>query len=263
MNDEKIQAFQNKILSFYEENKRSFPWRQTTDPYKIWISEIMLQQTQTTRVIPKYEEWMNSFPTVEDVQEASFSTILDYWDGLGFNNRAKWIYQATEKVVEEYEGVLPEGREELKELPGIGPYTSRAIRIFAHNKDEVTVDTNIRRVFIHELNLSEDIEKDDLYDIGWRVLPEGKSRKWHNALMDYGSMEATSRETGIEPETKQGEFEGSNRWYRSKILKKVRQNPLKIQEIKEEYGEKGKKALQTLEKDEMVERDGETIKIPG
>lgn len=257
-----INLFQNKVLSFYDENKRSFPWRQTTNPYLIWVSEVMLQQTQTSRVISKFNKWVEEFPTVKDLANSDLRTVLGLWDGLGYNNRARWLRDGARFVIEEFEGVIPKSREDLLKLKGVGEYTSRAIRIFAFNIDEVTVDTNIRRIFIHEFDLDEDVGDDELYELAWKVLPKGKSRKWHNALMDYGSLVLTSSKTGIKAKTKQGTFKGSNRWYRSKILKKVRKGRVKLKVIEELFGQKGLKALETLRNDEMVTISNDWIKLP-
>lgn len=254
--------FQQRILEFYKENERSFPWRETKDPYKTWVSEVMLQQTQANRVVPKYETWIDTFPTVESLAEATLRDVLNNWSGLGYNNRAKWLRDAAKKVIEEYNGKLPKRQEELESLKGVGPYTSRAIRIFAHNLDEVTVDTNIRRIFISEFNLSKELSSEELYPVAWEVLPKGRSREWHNALMDYGAIKATSKRTGIKPETRQGTFKGSNRWYRSKILRAVQEKDVKKDYVKEEYGDKGVKALKTLAKDKMVVVEDDVIKLP-
>lgn len=257
-----VEQFQKKILSFYKNNKREFPWRNTTNPYKIWISEVMLQQTQTTRVTPKYEAWLQRFPTIKKLSKANLGEVLKYWDGLGYNNRAKWLRDAAKKIMLEHEGKLPIKTKKLEKLPGIGPYTSRAIRIFAHNLDEVTIDTNIRRIFISEFNLDKAVKEKELYELAWKVLPKGKSRTWHNALMDYGALKATSKKTGIKPQTKQSKFKGSNRWYRSKLLKKIRMQPITVEEIEEEYGKKGLKALKTLQKDKMVTISNDIILLP-
>ena len=122
-----------------------------------------------------------------------------------------------------------------KEIPGIGPYTSRAIQIFAANKDLVTVDTNIRRIFIHEFHLPEDYPEKSLWELAERCLLKGKSRQWHNALMDYGALFLTSKKTGISPKTKQSRFEGSDRQIRAQILRKLLHTSLSKQELCEEF----------------------------
>ena len=260
LSEKDIKVFQETILSFYDEHERSFPWRETQDPYKIWVSEVMLQQTQANRVIPKYEDWMKTFPTVKSLAQANMTNVLEQWKGLGYNNRAKWLRDAAKKVIDEYEGELPTKTKELETLKGVGPYTSRAIQIFAHNMDQVTVDTNIRRIFISEFDLDKETSTEDIYPLARQVLPRGKSREWHNALMDYGALKATSQETGVKPETTQGTFKGSNRWYRSKVLQQVMEKSRSITQVEEEYGEKGMKAVRTLRKDDMI-KVGEDGKI--
>src|SRR3989344_5165268 len=149
------QAFQQKILTWYQEHKRDLPWRRTTNPYHIMVSEIMLQQTQVDRVVPKYETFLKAFPTVWDLAEAPTSQVLELWSGLGYNNRAIRLREAAKVIVKRYAGQVPKSRDALMELPGIGPYTSNAILSFAHNLSFPCMDTNIRRIILHELQLSE------------------------------------------------------------------------------------------------------------
>ena len=252
-----VASFQDKILGFYKEHKREFPWRKTTNPYHIWVSETMLQQTQAVRVVPKYEVFIETFPTVDSLANAAFNEVLDIWTGLGYNNRAKWLRDGAKYVMQECNGTLPISREGLEKIKGIGPYTSHAIRIFAHNIDEVTVDTNIRRIFIHSFTLNEDVSNERLHDIAWKVLPKGKSRMWHNALMDYGALHATSSKTGISPRTKQSTFEGSNRWYRSKILQAVNEEPQTRDYFIDLFGQEAEAAITSLLEDGMLVEESE------
>ena len=210
---------QQKILSWYAKNKRDLPWRKTTDPYAILVSEIMLQQTQVDRVIPYYHRFLQRFPTIKKLAAADNKTLLQHWSGLGFNSRALRLKMLAQHVIDHFDGVVPDQEEELRSLPGIGPYTSRAIMAFAFNKTVPVVDTNIRRVLIYELGLSEDISLKELEPIALSAIPKGKSRMWHNALMDYGALHKTSRVTGIKPLSKQSTFKGSEREIRGKIVK--------------------------------------------
>ena len=215
----KIKAFQDKILKFYEDGNRSLPWRQTSDPYKIMVSEIMLQQTQAARVAPKFEAWIKAFPTPQKLAQAKLADVLAHWQGLGYNSRAKRLQDAAKIIVEQFGGKVPRTPEELLTLPGIGPYTSRSVLIFAHNDNLATVDTNIRRILIHDFNIPEDTSDKELFAIAQQLVPKGKSRDYHNALMDYGATIVTARKTGIKPKTQQSTFKGSVRYYRGKILK--------------------------------------------
>ncbi|MDY6777297.1 MAG: Fe-S cluster assembly protein HesB [Candidatus Nanohaloarchaea archaeon] len=262
LDEDRIQDFRNRVFTFYHENGRDLPWRDTTDPYSILVSEVMLQQTQVSRVIPKYEEWIDRWPTAEDLAAANLQNVLSLWKGLGYNNRAKRLRNAAQMIVEEYDGKVPRDVEELQELPGVGPYTANAIRIFADNADRATVDANIRRVLIHEFDLDEDISDDELYDVAEQVLPEGRSREWHNALMDYGAMEKTSRETGISPKTTQSSFEGSRRYYRGRILDALLEEPRKKEWLEQEIDtDEVEDILQDLQDEGMIAQDGAEYRI--
>lgn len=214
-----VSSFQKKVLTFYKEKGRDLPWRKTTDPYKIWISEIMLQQTQVDRVKEYFVKWTKKWPTVQALAKAKREDVLKEWMGLGYNSRAINLHKAAQKIVADFDGDVLKAVEKYKEVPGVGPYTSAAVRIFADNQDVVTVDTNIRRILIHEFNLDESTTDAELWKLAEECLPKGRSRDWHNALMDYGSSILTSRKTGIKPKTQQSKFEGSDRQIRARVLR--------------------------------------------
>ncbi|MBN1929713.1 MAG: Fe-S cluster assembly protein HesB [Chlorobiaceae bacterium] len=221
MNTARVEAFQSKIFDFYEKNRRSFPWRETTVRYAVMVSEIMLQQTQADRVARRFSLWLERFPDVQSLASASLREVLEAWSGLGYNSRGQRLHRAAVMIVEQFDGRVPADPSQLIRLPGIGAYTSRSIPVFADNLDIAAVDTNIRRVLIHELNLPESITPKALLDVADEVLPKGLSRDWHNALMDYGAMELTGRRTGIAPLTRQSAFKGSRRWYRGALLREL------------------------------------------
>ena len=212
-------SLQKRVLDYYKKNKRGFPWRKTRDPYKILVSEVMLQQTQASRVVPKYVAFLKKYPTLLSLSKAKDHELLLLWSGLGYNRRAINLKRACQGIVERFDGTLPQSEEALLNLPGIGPYTARAILAFAFNKEVPVVDTNIRRILICEFGLDEDISSNELEKAARKAIPKGKSCIWHNALMDYGAMVATARKTGVSSLGKQGKFEGSRRWYRSQIVK--------------------------------------------
>jgi len=216
---EKIQEFQKKVFSFYKKNKRDLPWRKTTDPYKILLSELMLQQTQVNRVILYYENWIARWPTIETLASAMRAEVLQAWMGLGYNSRAINLHKAAQKIVSEFDDDVLEAMKQYKEIPGVGRYTSQAVQIFSTNADLVTVDTNIRRIFIKEFNLPEKVSDKELWKLAEKCLPIGKSRDWHNALMDYGALHLTSKKTGIKPKTQQSRFEGSDRQLRARVIR--------------------------------------------
>ena len=145
----RIWKFQNLIFDWWELNKRDLPWRYTHNPYNIFISEIMLQQTQVSRVIPKYEEFLYFFPDVYTLAQASPAQVLKVWKGMGYNRRALYLHKTAKIIVEEYYGEFPEDEKKLTELPGLGTYTVRALLVFAFEKNVAAVDTNIRQIITH------------------------------------------------------------------------------------------------------------------
>ncbi|MCJ7698503.1 MAG: Fe-S cluster assembly protein HesB [Thermoplasmata archaeon] len=221
---ERIQEFQKKVFSFYQKNKRDLPWRKTTDPYKILLSELMLQQTQVNRVILYYEKWIARWPAIDALASASLAEVLQAWMGLGYNTRAVNLHKAARKIVTEFDNDVIEAMKQYKEIPGVGRYTSQAVQIFSTTTDLVTVDTNIRRIFIKEFHLPEKVSDKELWGLAERCLPKGRSREWHNALMDYGALHLTATKTGIKPKTQQSRFEGSDRQLRARIIRILLQN---------------------------------------
>lgn len=213
-----LSEWQAGILDWFARQRRDLPWRRTRDPYAILVSEVMLQQTQVARVLPKYEAWLESYPDVKALAAAPLAAVLGLWQGLGYNNRAKRLHDCARQLVADGRE-LPADREALERLPGIGPYTARAILVFAHNADLAAVDTNVRRVLTHELDLPADLDAATLQAVAEHVLPSGRSRDWHNALMDYGAVVATARATGVSARSKQSPFVGSRRWQRSRLLR--------------------------------------------
>ena len=239
----KITSFQTNILSWYSTHKRDLPWRRTTDPYKILVSEIMLQQTQVDRVIPKYEAFLARFPTLEALAKAELGEILRLWQGLGYNRRAKLLWKLARHA--ESNNLLYSKQLELKQfyharlviLPGVGHYTAAAVSAFAWNADAVAFDTNLRRVHERYFGRNEDAQT-----IANQALLRGQARDWNNALMDFGSAVCTKKPqcascplrrscvayknndfTVLVP--KQSTFKESNRFYRGAILRALTAGP--------------------------------------
>jgi len=236
LNCEHIESFREKIFNFYRLNGRVFPWRNTTDRYAVMISEIMLQQTQADRVIPKFEVWLQHYPDVAHLASAPLQQVLSLWSGLGYNSRAVRLQRCASIIMESFGGIVPSKPELLQTLPGIGEYTCRSIPVFADNLDTAAVDTNIRRIIIHEFTLPEDTSAVQLQQTAEALVPPGQSRAWHNALMDYGALFLTSKITGIRPLTKQSKFQGSKRWYRGKLIKElIGREGMYLEEITEKY----------------------------
>ncbi len=218
ISDKKIQHFQQTVLDRYAQHKRDLPWRKTINPYYIRVSEIMLQQTQVDRVIPKYLNFLELFPTLETLAHADKTTLLTARSGLGYNSRALNLQKAAQTIITDHQWIVPNTVEQLKKLPWIWPYTAGAICAFAFNKEVSVVDINIKRVLIHTFGLDENINSKDLESIALQCVPKGKSCERHNALMDYGSSVLTSKKTGIKS-VKQSTFQWSKRQVRGSIIK--------------------------------------------
>lgn len=220
--DHTIALFQAAIYRYYERHARRLPWRETTDPYRIIVSEVMLQQTQAERVIGKYSAFVDLFPDFASLARASLREVLQVWQGLGYNRRALALTQMAGIVLEGYGGSLPASVDVLTALPGIGNATACAVMAFAFNKPVVFIETNIRSVFIHVFfDDHENVSDRAVRSLVARTLDEANPRRWYNALMDYG---ARLKKKGANPSRRsrhyrrQGRFEGSNRQVRGKIL---------------------------------------------
>lgn len=247
---ERISKFQTKIFKWWKTNKREFPWRETTDPYYIMISEFMLQQTQTMRVVPKYLEFIERFPTPKDLGNAEKIDVLRLWSGLGYNRRAIWLQDAARTVAEMEE--FPSDPTELRKLKGIGRYSSNSILIFAFNADLTTIDTNIRKIFVDESFLSPDATESHAYMVANQLLPHGKSRDWHNALMDYGAAFYSKKS----PSNGSTRFAGSKRQIRGKIIKLLTKGtPLSVKKLQAEIKhEELESILEDLVKDGLIQK---------
>lgn len=216
LSSKRITAFQTTILTWYELNQRELPWRKTRDPYSILISEVMSQQTQIGRVIPKYEAWLKRFPTVTQLAEASLREVLRFWSGLGYNSRALNLQKTARIIIEEYNGEFPHDLEGLLELPGIGKYTASAIACFAFDVQIPVVDTNIRKVIAHEFFNGQLPEEKVIEKIAYQILPKNKAYEWNQALMDYSSLVLKDKKI---PVPKQSHFLTSDRYFRGQIIK--------------------------------------------
>lgn len=184
------------LLRWYASEQRDLPWRATSDPYAILVSEIMLQQTQVDRVLPKYQQFLAAFPTLEALAEAPTSKVISVWAPLGYNTRAVRLQSIAQQVVAEYHGQIPDTIEELLKLKGIGRYTAGAIACFAYHKQVATVDTNIRRV-LHRIFLGLEhpqpkVDDGQMLQLAEQVLPQGQAYAWNQALMDMGATICTS-----------------------------------------------------------------------
>ncbi len=234
-----IKQFQKKVYDHYHKNKRDFPWRKGITPYKIVVSEIMLQQTQAPRVVEKFKLFIKTFPNFESLAKASFNDILTVWQGLGYNRRAMGLKKLAEIIVSEYKGKLPKTTEELVKLPWIGPHTAGSIAAYAYNYPSIFIETNIRSVFIHEFfGDKTDVTDTELLPYIEAVVDREQPREWYNALMDYGTI---LKETHKNPSrrskhyTKQTKFEGSNRKLRGMILRDISKGRTTLEVLSDHY----------------------------
>ncbi|MFA6263372.1 MAG: hypothetical protein WCW33_02695 [Candidatus Babeliales bacterium] len=227
MND--LQQFQRLIKDYYANNQRCFPWREQITPYCIVVSEIMLQQTQTDRVVQKFDTFVKKFPTFNALAAASFHEVLLLWKGLGYNRRAMALQNTARRVVEEFHGILPTEPEILESFPGIGPATARSIVAFAFNQPTVFIETNIRTVFIHFFfNNRTNISDKEIEPLVAQTVDKSNPREWYYALMDYGVMlkKSIGNVSRLSKHYhKQSPFKGSERQLRGLILQYLLEYP--------------------------------------
>ncbi len=187
----------SRALQWYGEHGRQLPWRQTRDPYAIWVSEIMLQQTRVEVVIPYFERWMQTFPTTSSLAVASTDEVLAVWEGLGYYRRALNLHEAARRLSDDSGGQIPQDRNELLQLPGIGRYTAAAIAAFAFGADEIALDGNLRRVLARLCDLTVDPSTPEgearLMEFAFHKMPRGRAADFNQALMDLGAMVCVPR----------------------------------------------------------------------
>jgi len=267
LDPERIGELRRRLLGWYAEHGRDLPWRGTTDPYAILVSEVMLQQTQVSRVAPRFAEWLAAWPDLESLAAAPLADVLRRWQGLGYNTRARRLRECAAAVAAagDKPAALPRTLDGLRALPGIGPYTARAVLVFAHNDDLAAVDANVRRVLTHELDLSSELGDRALQAVAEAALPPGRSRDWHNALMDYGATVLTARATGIAPRSRQSAFEGSRRQQRARLLRVLlERGPRSTSELARELGLPALEVaglVEALRRDGLVARDGDSVRV--
>lgn len=224
-----IRKFRSVIYGYYRKHRRDFPWRRTDDPYHILVSEIMLQQTQVTRVAEKFGDFIGSFPTVEALAAAPLSRVLAEWQGMGYNRRARYLHEMAATVMSAHGGAVPDDPDALAKLPGIGRATAASICAFAFNRPTVFIETNIRAVFIHFFfHGKQKVSDSEILPLAEAALDRKKPHHWYSALMDYGAMlkrrqPNPSRKSAHHK--KQKPFEGSRRQLRGMVLRALLEHP--------------------------------------
>ncbi|MFB6156554.1 MAG: A/G-specific adenine glycosylase [Haloferacaceae archaeon] len=289
-----LDPVRESLVAWYEDDHRSFPWRETTDPYAVLVSEVMSQQTQLGRVVDAWEDFLDRWPTVADLAAADRGEVVRFWSdhSLGYNNRAKYLHEAARQVVDERDGAFPETPAELEELMGVGPYTANAVASFAFDAGDAVVDTNVKRVLYRAFDVEDD---DDAFErAANELMPADESRVWNNAIMELGGVACGTAprcdEAGCPwrewcrayrtgdftaPDVPdQPDFEGSRRQFRGRIVRALgERDELRLDElgpkVRVDYapdGKHGREWLRDLLTDladdglvDVEERDGDVV----
>lgn len=195
LSNAKIDFIQKHLLQWYKEHHRQLPWRETNDPYKIWVSEVMLQQTQVKTVIPYFEKFISEFPTIEELAKSNLQKVLKIWEGLGYYARARNLFKAAQIIINELEGNIPDDRKRFKKLPGVGEYIASAVQSIAFEQPHAAVDGNVKRVFARLFLMEVPVNKSDSYiqfkDIATKLLDKNNAGVFNQAVMELGAMICT------------------------------------------------------------------------
>lgn len=233
--ESQINKFQETIWTYYRQAARPMPWRQSPSPYFVLVSEIMLQQTQVSRVYPKFEAFIKAFPDVQALAAATFAEVLQLWSGLGYHRRAKFLHMAAKKIVLDFDGEVPHTKEALLSLSGVGANTAGAILAYAFNQPVVFIETNIRTVYFYHFFAADEIVSDaQLAQLVGQTLDSEHPREWYWALMDYGAYLKRHKGNNITQSkhyTKQSAFEGSKRQVRGAVLRALLDGPQTAQQL--------------------------------
>ncbi len=266
-----VKRFQRLIWSYYRAHGRAMPWRTRITPYRIVVSEIMLQQTQVERVVKKFPEFVAAFPNFRALAHAPLSRVLRVWQGMGYNRRAVSLTRTAERVLREFRGKLPRDPAVLESLPGIGHATANSIAAFAFNAPVAFIETNIRRAFIHHFFPNRNSVSDkEIMPLVEAALDRRRPREWYWALMDYGAHLRQGYGGQANPNrrsahyTRQSKFEGSVRQVRGAILRVLVKKPLSSAELQRAAGGdvvRLKKALAGLAADGLVHKIGARYRI--
>jgi A/G-specific adenine glycosylase len=265
-----IAAFQRFVYSYHQTHGRQYlPWRHTTDPYHIAISEIMSQQTQIDRVIPKYVEFTQRFRSWAKLARATPAEVIMLWQGLGYNRRGLYLHRSAQHIVEKYGGILPSDTASLQMLPGWGPYTIAAVQAFAFNLPSIVIDTNVRTVFLyHFFPNQENVPEESLLQLAKVTLDEQNPRLWYSALLDYGAhlkQEFGNHTRRSSTYQKQSPLKGSLREIRGRVLKELSAgNNLAYQELLERTGsdeDRLKKAVAALLSEGFITKQGSNYSL--
>lgn len=259
LTDSQISTFQEIVWDYYRTHQRAMPWRENPSPYYVLVSELMLQQTQVSRVIPKFHEFTLRFPTVIELGRAPLSEVLKTWNGLGYNRRAKFLWQAAQMVETKYGGVIPDTFDSLVSLPGIGPNTAGAILAYAYDQPVTFIETNIRTVYFHHFFMDQEVVSDhELRDVVEATIDREYPREFYWALMDYGSylkQTAGGRLNQSKHYKKQSPLAGSLREMRGMIIRALSHNAYSDEQLRDRVAADHRydTALKALAEEGMIE----------
>lgn len=267
--DDRVRPFVQRVWDHYAEHRRGLPWRRTRDPYRVLVSEVMLQQTQVARVVPKFEEFVTAFPTVAALADAPVEEVLRVWQGLGYNRRALALRRSAQAIVGQYGGRVPDTLEELTSLPGVGHATAAQVLAFAFNVPVPFIETNIRSVYLDKFFPgAEDVPDAALLPIVAATLDEENPREWYWALMDYGTelkARTANPSRRSRHHVRQGRFEGSGRQLRGRLLAAlIGEGALDVEGLADRVGfdlAATEAALTTLQSEGFVVSEGSTWRI--
>lgn len=275
MTPEQRSAFQATVWDYYSHHGRQgLPWREPESDgvfsaYKIMVSEIMLQQTQVGRVIPKYEQFLAAFPDITALAQAPLSNVLVAWSGLGYNRRAKFLWQAAQMVVIEFDGVIPKDVAQLQTLPGIGKNTAGAIAAYSYNQPVVFIETNIRTVYIHHFfaDHTEAVDDKDLAALVAETIDMEHPREWYWALMDYGTyLKQTVGNLNRHSKSyaRQSTFTGSLRQIRGVVIRLLTVEKQTAAQLAVSIADDRLQAvLDSLEQENLIQKTDNTYHLPG
>lgn len=279
---------QQDLLAWGRAHLRDLPWRRTRDPWAILVAETMLQQTQVSRVAPRWEQFLDRWPTANVCAEAPRSAVLREWQGLGYNRRAVALHRAAQQIASEHAGEVPDDLDALLALPGVGPYTARAVRVFAFEHDDAVVDVNAARVLSRAV-AGERLTARVAQDLADDLVPEGEGWLWNQTMLELGALHCRKRRVecevcpiashctwrGVGPDPAEGSagtggtqsrFEGSDRQGRGRLLDALREGPLLAARAGEvtrwDDDERTARIVRSLLDDGLAVRQGPVLTLP-
>lgn len=261
--DEALEGFRGHVWDYHRSHRRSFVWREINDPYYVFVSEVMLQQTQTGRVVEKFNEFIVQFSSIEVLANASLKQVLQAWQGLGYNRRARFLWCAAQIIVRDYNATVPRASQDLEALPGIGCATAGSIAAFAYNVPTVFIETNIRTVYLYFFfNGQIGIHDKQLMPLIEKTVDLTSPREWYYALMDYGVMlkkQSPNPSRASSHHTVQSPFAGSDRQLRGEILRVLLRQSITLASLLDEVSHEANRLQRVLDqlcREQLVKQVG-------